>query len=123
MFETLGIILIVCGAGGLAALGLYALVPGLIPSRGWGRSARIRIEEKRLLSVADLTPQLGAAAVATRSHSGRLNPRLADDLFAELFALRTDVAEMTRELQSIREQLERDTPSEEDVSGSALSAA
>ena len=118
----LGIVFIVGGAGGLTLLGLYALIPGLIPTHGWGRSRRLRIEEKRLLALADLTPPAVAEAAAV-ALGGHLNPRLADDLFAELFALRTEVAGMTNELRAIRQQLEAAGAFEEPDLALGLSAA
>ena len=119
MIQTLGMILIVCGAGGLVLIGLYGLAPGLIAVRPWKRAAPVRLQQKRLLAVADLTPK--AAQTAPRppksTPSTVVASNLAADIFAELFSLRAGVAGMTRELKTIRHQLESAgvLPSEDEV--------
>jgi hypothetical protein len=95
--ETLGIVLIATGAAGMLLFGAYALLADRLSRR---QSGAIRIDERHLLETADLTP------VPTRRGRKQPNSRLSDELFAELFSLRTDVASMTAEVQSLRRQLD-----------------
>jgi hypothetical protein len=97
-------VLVICGAGGLVLVGLYGLVPGLIATRRLTPQAAIRID-KHLLAKADVTPR--TQSTRRQKEVGRpLDPRLAQDLFSEIFVLRSDVANMTQELRSMRERLE-----------------
>jgi hypothetical protein len=120
MVQTLGMLLIVCGAGGLVLIGLYGLAPGLIAVRPWKRAAPVRLQQKRLLAVADLTPKAAQTPPLPLKAppSPVVAPNLAADIFAELFSLRAGVAGMTRELKTIRRQLESAgvLPTEEEIS-------
>jgi len=103
MLSTIGLAMIVAGGAGLALVGLYGLAPGLFRLRRRSRPpGPVRIEEKRLSQLEGLAGQSRADATAVR----RANQRVADELFAELFSLRADLAAITQELRSLRDQLE-----------------
>ena len=105
MVETLGTVMILVGAGGLGLVGIWALAPGVAALLRRESIVRpVRIDEKSLLPAADATPP--AARPAQRRSKQRIDGRLADDIFSELFSLRADVAEMTSELHALAARLE-----------------
>jgi hypothetical protein len=103
MLETLGFAFIAAGCVGLTIVGLYGLAPDLMPGRR-ARSQPIRIQAKNLLQTADLTP-VSRRQTTVELRAQAVAPRMADDLFAEFFALRAAVAAMTDELRAIRERV------------------
>ncbi len=104
MIETLGIVLIICGAGGLALVGLLALAPGMSLARQV--AGHIVIDEKNLLRSADLTPRPAAVRAARVAGVAPIPLRVPEEVFAELFTLRAEVAALGEELRSLRGQLE-----------------
>jgi hypothetical protein len=50
-------------------------------------------------------------------------PSVTDELFSELFALRTEVAALTEDVRSIRQQLEAAAAEESDASTEAAQTA
>ncbi len=109
--QTLGILLIVIGGSGMALVALYAIAPSFIRRPA---AQPIKIEEKNLLETADLTPKAEEAdawkplpaSVTAASRQPQPTPRVVDELFSELFALRAEVASITQELRTLREQLD-----------------
>ena len=106
MLEILGFVLIFAGLAGLVTVGISGLAPDLMRRHG-GRARRrvVRINPRDLLPVADLTPP-ERRTPASLSPAVQVAPRIADELFSELFALRASVAAMSDEIRAIREHVE-----------------
>lgn len=102
MLHTIGLVLIIGSGGGLGLVALYGLADGFMARRSRLPTA-VRLNERDLLAVADLTP---SATQAPRPKTVKFDGSLADDIFSEIFSLRADIAEMTAELHSLRESLE-----------------
>jgi len=85
------------------------------------KSGAIRIDPRNLISPAEFTPQSGAAG-QNRVRLSRPVPSITDELFSELFALRAEVAALTEDVRSMRQQLEA-ASAQDDVSVEATQTA
>lgn len=111
MFEALGLVLIVVGGAGIVLVALFGYLDGRGPRP---MVSSIKIDRNVLVATADLTPRPSPrrAAVPATTPATALDTRLADDLFAEVFALRADVAAISSELRNLRQRLDGDAPAD-----------
>jgi hypothetical protein len=113
MVQTIGLILVFIGVTGLTLLFAVALAP--LFSRGQRSSLAVPLQARpglRLISLAsaggDAASEPDASQAVPAEAEQNEDPEAAriEELFAEIFSLRTSMGEMASELRTVRRRLE-----------------